>query len=186
MFKGFTTKELVFIAFMAAALFVVNFITGAGLNAITGVPLSNMFINSLFLALWIFLMVKILPKFGTLTLMLLIYSILAIPTSIGGAPGFLLKVPIITFAGFLGDIFLYFTKYRSWSIFFAYYILTTATLLTFAFALFKLGIPAANKILPIVHWLILAICVVGTVGLVIGIFIYNRIKDKRIIRQLGA
>ncbi len=186
MLKHSTTKELVFIALMAASLFIVNFITGAGLVAITGIPLSNMFINSLFLALWVFLMVKIIPKFWSLTLMLLVYSILSVPTFIGGAPGFWLKVPIVTFAGFLGDIFLYFTKYKSWAIFIAYYILTTATLLTFTFALLKLGIPAADKILPIVHWLILAICLIGTIGLVLGIFIHSRIKNKRIIQQITS
>ncbi|MBI4155045.1 MptD family putative ECF transporter S component [Candidatus Woesearchaeota archaeon] len=186
MFKHFSTKELVFIAMMSASLFIVNFVTGASLVAITGVPLSNMFINGLFIALWIFITAKIVPKFGSLAVMLGVYSILSIPTFIGGAPGFWLKVPIITLAGFLGDIFLYLTKYKNWAIFIAYYILTTATMLTFAFVLFKLGIPAANKIIPIVHWLIIAICVLGTIGLFIGKFIYNRIKDKRIIQQISS
>ena len=59
MFKSFTTKELVFIALMGAALFVINLILAAGIIAITGIPLSSAFVTGITVAIFVLLMVKI-------------------------------------------------------------------------------------------------------------------------------
>ena len=184
MLKHFTIRELVFIALMAAALFVLNLAIGAGVVAATGIPLSSGFVTAITMGIWALLLIKIVPKFGTLTMFFLIYSILELPTALGGAPGFWPKIPINAITGLVGDLFLMLTKYRTWSIFVAFYVLALANLSTFLFFLWVLGLPGIEKTLAIFHFLILAYWVLGTIGILLGFVIHKRIKDKRVIRQI--
>lgn len=186
MFQKFTTRELVFIALMAASLFVVNLVLASGIVAATGIPLSSAFITGITIGIWALLMIKIVPKVGSLTLLFLIYSILEIPTSLGGAPGFWPKIPINAISAFIGDIFLYFMRYRNWSIFTAFYILAVANISTFIYFLWLFGLPNVQKTLAIAHYLILAYWVLGTIGILIGFKIYKRIRNKRTILQIKS
>ena len=186
MFKKFPTKQLVFIALMAASLFVLNLITAAGVVAATGIPLSSAFVTAITIGLWVLLLVKIVPKFGTLTLFFLIYSILELPTALGGAPGFWPKIPINAISGLLGDIFLYYMNYRNWSIFTGFYVLATTNIAAFIFFLWALGLPGVEKTIAIAHILVLAYWVLGTIGILIGLGVYKRIKNLRVLQQVGS
>src|SRR3989344_8268047 len=177
MFQKFTTRELVFIALMAASLFVVNLFLATGIIAVTGIPLASAFLTGITIGIWVLLMIKIVPKVGSLTLLFLIYSILEIPTSLGGAPGFWPKIPINAISALIGDLFLYFTNYRNWSIFVAFYVLAAVNISTFVYFLWLLGLPGVEKTLAIAHYLVLAYCVLGTVGILIGLKVYKRIKN---------
>ena len=184
MFKQLTTKELVFISLMAASIFVINVLTGAGVVAATGIPLSSAFVTAITMGIWALLLFKIVPKPGTFTLFLLIYSILELPTFLGGAPGFWPKIPINVISGLLADVFLYSARYRTWSVYVAFYVIATANLLAFIFFLWLLGIPGVEKTIAIAHIIIIAYSVLGTIGILIGTAIYRRIKDKRIVMQI--
>ncbi len=185
MLKHFTTKELIFIALMSALIFIINVVIGSIVISITGIPLSNAFVTGITMGLGVLLIIKIVPKFGSLTLFLLIYSILSIPTSLGGAPGFWPKIPINTISGLLGDLFLLTARYRLWSLFLGFYIITTANISAFLFFLWLLALPAIQKTISIAHWLLLAYWILGTVGILIGMFIWNKLKDKRILLQIS-
>lgn len=184
MLKSFTTRELVFIALMAASLFVINFAMGSGIVVATGIPLSSAFVTAITIGLWVLLVIKIVPKFGTLTLFFLIYSILELPTTLGGAPGFWPKIPINAVTGLVGDLFLMLTKYRTWSIFVAFYVLALANLSTFLLFLWVLGLPGVEKTLAIFHILIIAYWVLGTIGILLGFVVHKRIKNKGFVRQI--
>ena len=186
MFQKFTTRELVFIALMAASLFVANLVLATGIIAATGIPLASGFLTGITIGLWALLMIKIVPKVGSLTLLCLIYSILEIPTSLGGAPGFWPKIPINAISALIGDLFLYFTRYRNWSIFIAFYVIAVFNIGTFIYFLWLLGLPNVEKTLTIAHYLVLAYWVLGTIGILIGFAIYKRIKNKRTILQIRS
>ncbi|MDP1695081.1 MAG: MptD family putative ECF transporter S component [Candidatus Woesearchaeota archaeon] len=186
MFQKFTTRELVFIALMAASLFVVNLVLASGIVAATGIPLASGFLTGITIGLWALLMIKIVPKVGSLTLLFLIYSILEIPTSLGGAPGFWPKIPINAISALIGDLFLYFTRYRNWSIFIAFYVIAVFNIGTFIYFLWLFGLPNVEKTLAIAHYLVLAYWVLGTIGILIGFTIYKRIKNKRTILQIRS
>lgn len=185
MLKTFNTKQLVFIALMSSLIFVINLIIGGAINSATGIPLSSAFFTSVVFGISVIVVTRIMPKFGTWTLLLLIYSILEIPTSLGGAPGFWPKIPINVITGILADITLYFVNYKKWGMFIAFYVLATVNMLAFAFFLLLLKIPGSEKLLNILYILIPAYCIIGTIGLFTGLTIWNRIKDKKIIKQIS-
>lgn len=184
MFNNFTTRELVFIALMSALVFVINFVIGGAVNAATGIPLSSAFFTALIFGVCVIILGLSIPKFGAFTLFLLIYSILEMPTSLGGAPGFWPKIPINAITGLVADSVLGFVRYRKWAIFIAFYVLATVNLLTFAFFLWALGLPGAEKLIKLLPILIGSYWIIGTIGLFIGLHIWKRIKEKRLIRQL--
>ena len=94
MLKKFTTRELVFIALFATTLLIVNLLLGGWLIALTGIPMANGIVTGITFGLFLLILIKMSPKFGSLTLFLLVYSVLELPTTLGGAPGFWPKVPI--------------------------------------------------------------------------------------------
>src|SRR3989344_8806539 len=184
MFQKFTTRELVFIALMAASLFVVNLFLATGIIAVTGIPLASAFLTGITIGIWVLLMIKIVPKVGSLTLLFLIYSILEIPTSLGGAPGFWPKIPINVITGLIGDLFLYLANYKRWSIYPAFYVLTTANLIVFMLFLALLKVPGTDKLIKIAPILIAVYWVVGSVGLFLGNIMYKRIENKKVVRMI--
>ncbi|MBI4155044.1 MptD family putative ECF transporter S component [Candidatus Woesearchaeota archaeon] len=186
MFKHFSTKELVFIAMMSASIFIINLISGSAIVGVTGIPMTSAFATAITMGLWILILIKVVPKVGAITLFLLIYSILEMPTTLGGAPGFWPKIPINVISGILGDLFLYLTKYRLWGLITGFIIIASVNLGTFAFFLWVLGLPGVDKLLPIIHIIIVVYAVLGSLGIVIGNVIWKRIKDKRIIQQISS
>lgn len=184
MFNKFTIRELVFISLMSALIFVFNLIFGGAIVAATGIPLSSAFVSAILFGIAVIFVTKIVPKFGTWTILLLIYSILEMPTSLGGAPGFWPKIPINLITGILADIVLYLIRYRTVGSFFAFYVLATANIVTFAFFLWLLNFPGVDKLISLMPIMIPVYWAVGTVGIILGLFIWNRMKDKRIIKQI--
>jgi len=184
MLKGFSTKQLVFIALMSAFMFVINLIIGSGLIAITGIPLANAIVTGIVFGTFIILMVRTLPKFGTFTLFLLVYSLLEIPTSLGGAPGFWPKVPINVITGLAGDIFLLLFNYKRWTHFIGFYILITINTLVFVYFLSLFGIPGVDKLISMLWWILPLYWILGTIGIFIGEFIYGRIKKNKTYLQI--
>lgn len=184
MLKRFLVRELIFITLMAAGLFITNMILASAIVVLTGIPLASALISGLMVAVFVAILVMTIQKFGSLTLFFLIYSILEIPTTLGGAPGFWPKIPINVISGLLGDIFLYFTRYKKWGMYIAFYVLAAINIYAFIFFLNLLGLPNAGKTLAISHYLVLAYWVLGTIGMFIGFKIWNKIKNKRIIKQI--
>ena len=93
----FKTKELIFIALMAALLFVLNFTIGAGIIAATGIPASSALIDGITNLAVVTFVALVLRKFGAIALLYLVYAIIALPTHMaGGPPGFILKIPLLS------------------------------------------------------------------------------------------
>lgn len=184
MFRKFTSREMVFLALLAAANFVVSFIFGGAIVAATGIPLASGFFTGLTIGITAILAIRTVPKFGSLTLVFTIYSILELPTALGGAPGFWPKIPINAISALLGDIWLHFTKYRTWSVYPAFYVILTANLLLFAYFLWLLGLPGVEKLLAILYILLPVYWVIGTGGILIGFWLYGRLKNKRMFRMM--
>ncbi len=186
MLQKFTVRELILIALLASAKFVLDFVFGAGIVAATGIPLASAFFSAITAGLFFSLLVKLIPKFGTLTLFFLVYAILELPTVLGGAPGFWPKIPINALAGLAGDIFLILADYKKWAVFVSFYVLSAVTLPVFVFFLWLLGLPGVDKTISLVHLLILAYWVLGTVGILIGMQIFKKVKHWNIIKQVKS
>ena len=184
MFKHISTKELVFITMMGVAWFILDFLVGQWVNALTGLFLIGAAVSSVVAGFFVVIMAKIRPKFGTFTLALLIFGLLALPTASAGPVGFWPKVVANFLAGFVGDSWFKFTKYKTWGIVVGFYVVATALLYLQTFSLIWFGIPEAGEILRIMPLVVLGFWVIGTLGLWLGFFVYRRIKDKHLVRQL--
>lgn len=187
MLKSFSTKQLIFIALMAALLLILNLILGGALIAITGVPLANGIITGITFGLFLVLMLLTLPKFGTFTLFLLVYAILELPTSLGGAPGFWPKIPINVLTGLAGDLFLLAVGYnKKWAHFIGFYILITVNTFVFVFFMKLLGLPNVDKLIAMLWWFLPLYWILGSVGILLGYSLHKRIKNNKTYMQIKS
>ncbi len=175
---------MIYVSLMAASLFAINLVSGGALSAATGIPMANDILTAFTIGLWDCLLIKTLPRFGTFTAFYTIYSILELPTTLGGAPGFWPKVPINAFTGLIADTILRLAGYREWSIYVVWYSLSTVNVLVFLWVLHLMGVPGIDTTFLIVHWIILSYWVFGTIGIVFGSRIFSRIRDWPIVRIL--
>jgi len=185
MLKKFTTRQLVFIALWSALLAVVNSAVGIAITAAVGVPLASRIFTGITVGLSVLIIVRTIPKLGALTLLMTIYSILGFPAGAAGIPGFWPSIPITIASVFVGDFLIYLTRFKTWSIFLAWYVAVPLNIGGFLLALWALGIPQLDKLLPVAHIVVLVNLVCGTLGIILGLWAYTRLKDMRLIRQLG-
>jgi len=185
MFKKFTTKQLIFIALMGALMFVLSFVLGSALNVLIN-PSASGFTSALIQPILIVVALLIMKRFGVATMMYLIYGILAIPTNmVGGFPG-PIKILIVFIMGIVPDIVAYIKKYEKWSILLGLVIMYIITIPLMIYLYIKLGIPGADKFLKAVPFLACIFFFEGVVGWYLGIKIYNKIKNKRFVKQISS
>jgi hypothetical protein len=185
MLKSFKTKDFIVVALLAAAYIVMDLVFAAAVSSLTGIPLATAFVTGIIAGFFMLITIKLIPKFGSLTLLRTILAVLELPTSLGGAPGFWPKIIINALSGFLGDLWMKYTGYsKRWNLFIGFYIIAAVNLLTFVFFLVYMGIPNANKILGMVYYLIPTYWILGTAGILIGLGVWNKIKNKKIVLQL--
>ena len=180
--KRFNTKELSFIGLMGALMFALSFLFGNVLNIATGNPVASGFITQIIQGIILTVAVLTTRKFGTATYMWLIYGILAIPTTMwGGLPG-IYKVLISLATGLIFDTVIYFFRYKIKGLFVGSvttYVILVPVLLWFYT---QLNIPGAEKVLKYWPIMIVIFFALFSLGIWIGLKIFNRIKNKRTIR----
>lgn len=185
MFKKFKTKELVFLALFAAFAFLIMFSIGGAINIVTGTPLMGGLVLNIVFSFLIVTALLIVRKFGTATITAVIYSALSVPTVNFGPPG-VYKIFIALILGLVLDTILYAGRYKRGS----YYISSGLAYLIspplLYVALVMLRMPAAEKIAGLVIPLMAIYCVEAIIGTFIALKVYNKIKDKKIIKQVEA
>jgi hypothetical protein len=185
-FENLKTKELIFLTLMGVLWFLLDFIVGQWVNAVTGLFLIGAAVSSIVAGFFAIILIKIRPKFGTLTIPLLIFGILCIPTPSGGPVGFWPTAVINFLVGLIADAWLKATKYKNWAIITSFYILATLLLYSQTIVMVWMGIPESQKILSLMHFVVLGFWIIGSLGLWLGFKVYKKIKDKPIIRQISA
>jgi len=167
---------------MGALMFALSFLFGNVLNIATGNPAASGFITQIIQGIILTVAVLTTRKFGTATYMWLIYGILAIPTTMwGGLPG-IYKVLISLATGLIFDTVIYFFRYKIKGLFVGSvttYVILVPVLLWFYT---QLNIPGAEKVLKYWPIMIVIFFALFSLGIWIGLKIFNRIKNKRTIR----
>ena len=184
---AFKTKELIFIALMAAALFVTNLVIGSGIVAITEVPGANGFVTGLTNLVFITFAALVLKRFWSVTTLCFIYGILVIPTSLGGGPpGFIFKIIPLLITAFIFDVVINLFSYKKKGFIIALLAFVILGVFAYIITYWILGMPELEKILRV--WPIMAVIfvILGYLGMWIGFTIYNRMKNKRVILQITS
>ena len=188
MLKKFNTKDLIVIALLAG-LYVAFALAGAILQTILEFPMASAIINIFISSAVVVLTCLIIKKFGAAILMLLIYSVVAIPLPVLGTPGFLPKVIIGLIAGLIADsiynIFKRNEKVTS-------IIIGSAVQIAMGFMILGFGylfsIPNLEKVIGLFlsPLIIIATIIIGGFSGYLGYFIYQKIKNKAFIKQLQS
>ena len=185
MLKKFETKELIFAALMGALMFVLSFAFGSVLNVALGNPSASAFISTLIQPIIVVVALLIIRKFGVATMMYFIYGVLAIPTNMmGGLPG-PLKIVLALTMGLSFDIVTRVGKYNKISLFLGAIVIYLTSMPLLIYFYIKLGIPGADKFIAAAPILI-AISVIETfIGIFVGLYVYKKIQNKTIVRQIS-
>lgn len=185
MFKKFKTKELIFIAIMAALLFVINFVIGAWIVAATGVPGSSVLITGISNLIILTFVSLVIRKFGAATFLYFIYSIITLPTHLsGGPPGFLPKIPLMILLGLAFDIPNSIAKYRKIGFVFGMIAISIAGVILYPLAYWLFDIPSLDKLIALIPIALIAYFVLGSIGIWLGFLLHKKLKNKHIFKQI--
>ena len=184
MLKSLTTKNLVFAALMGTLMFVLSFLLGSGLNIALGNPAASGLISTFVQAVLMIVAILISRRFGIVTIMWLIYGVLAIPTNmLGNLPG-VLKICLALGIGIIFDLVVYLGKYRKGSLYLGFVFMYLALVPSTLWIYIKLGLPSADVLLKYAPYLFTIFLVESFIGIWVGTIIYNKIKNKKILQQL--
>ncbi len=181
--KGFTTTQLI----VAGALGVLTIVLTLPVYIFTmlipfmGSGLFAGFIASMMAVIILFSF----KKFGALTIAILVYGVLAIPTPIGEPPGFVPKILAFFLTGILVDVLFLLLKKESKLnalILGAATMVLITIVLTFLYA--ALLPPLAKVYLAVLHIMIPMAAVVGASGGLLGRFVYFKISKTAVVKRI--
>ena len=184
MLKRFTTKQLVFVALVGAALFVIDLLV-SGISAATGVAGAGGLINAIFFVGLATIGGLVVKKFGSYTIMAFIYGVLAVPTLAFGPPG-VHKIFLAILLGLIADTVILLFRYRQIGYYFSLTIANVLGLPVMLFAFVYLGLPGADALRQALWFLMGVYAVESVIGAWLGILLYNKkISKMGIVQQIS-
>lgn len=184
MITKFKTKQLIFITLIGVLLFLMELLIATVLDVIIGVPGAGFLVVIIFFGALAVVGGLVVRKFGTFTLMSLIYSVLAIPTPVFGPPGFY-KVLAALVVGLFADVMVSIFGYRKIGYYLGLVIGNLMGLVFFAAAFVWLGFPESNQILSQFWFLFILYAIEAAIGVWLGFWIYGKIKNKKVVREIS-
>lgn len=182
---GFTTREMTVLALTSALLFAVDIVVTESLDLIFGIPEAGYLISSVLfvgIATTAGLLVR---KPGAFTVMAIIYSILASPTTVFGPPG-PYKILLGTLIGIFADFIVWLFRYSKTG-YLAGMPTGSALSVPASFLMYiLLDFPAADVIAPYVWAFTFAVFVTSVLGAWLGIMLYEKkLKRLRVVKLLS-
>jgi hypothetical protein len=182
----FRPIQLAAAASLGVLIFLLNLATGTLIVQATGIPVSGGFVMFfLFTAVAVFARL-IFGRFGGATLAAIVFGVLGLGAPVLGPPGFFPKVIIVLVLGLLVDISFALVRNKPKVSSMLAGILVCYAGLGAILLIFKVFLPpqpyaAFFKIVPYflaVNW------AEGIVGGLLGWFIYNKLKDRQVVRRV--
>jgi hypothetical protein len=166
-------------------LFAINLTLGAGITYATGNPGFSGLITGLTTSFILYILQRVTKKFGSISIAFTVYSILAIPTVLLGAPG-IYKILIGLLSGLAFDSVLYFGKYKFKSYLFGFFVFVLVMIPLTYFSYVYLALPNLEKFKSAI--LILA-CVFIVEGWIAGYlsrkFFNSRLKNIPSVKNIS-
>ncbi|MFA6376311.1 MAG: hypothetical protein WCX69_02810 [Candidatus Paceibacterota bacterium] len=98
-------KVSTFVAIAAlAAFYVVISLPGGMVAGATGMAMMAAVVNIVIIGIMYALVPLVMRRFGAATLWAFLFSVIMLPLPIGGPAGLIIKIPYLTFWGFLADV----------------------------------------------------------------------------------
>ena len=185
--KGWTTTKLIAVGSLAVLHMILS-LTGAGLQAVVGLPIVAGVVNGFFAEAIVIICLLSINKFGAAAFLRTIYSILVLPLATLGTPGFLPKVVIGASSGLIVDILYIFLK--KWDGVGSAIIIGGISEVYLDLTIVGLGklftMPgieqAANLFLK--PEMLVGAFIMGSIGGYLGYLIYQKIKDTAVVKRI--
>lgn len=166
-----------------AISFVIMWSLGSILLIATGLPLVGGLVSSIINAFVLIIGILLVNRVGAATLISLTLTILAIPTVILGPPG-VYKILLGLYMGIVFELLLAIFRYKKWTFIFGL-AFTFAASVPMEYLLFKLlGLPAAEKIKPMIFAIMVVYFVNGLLGSWLGLRFYEKKISKLQVVQM--
>ncbi len=172
-------------AVFAAATFAIAFVLGNSITLALG-PGTSGFVSAVITTILVVVGANIVRRLGTFTLMVTLFTVLAIPTNLFGPPG-PYKIAIGACTGIVYDL-VWFTlsklKLEKLALPAAAAVATGVSLLLVFWLLSYLGHPKTDDLRKILVFAVPIYALLGLLGGWLGNVIYGRIKHLSVVRQL--
>ena len=172
----FTSKQSMFLGVISLIAFILAWTLGVLINTITGIPLTGGILNGVIVGAMITIGIKGVDKFGSATIIWIVFATLAIPTTTFGFPGW--YKPIIgILSGVIWDLFA-FVIFKRMNNFFKYIIPAGIGAAAITFGVFiamgLFNIPGYDKLKSALTFLIPLYFIISCLGGWLGIFLYDK------------
>ncbi len=179
------SKYFITLGALGALMFVIAFVLGEAIVLLSGIQLTGGLVQVILLAIVFAIGYKMFPKFGTFTILSLVFTLIASPFFVFGVPG-LYKVVVGLVLGIVVDSFVFLTNKKHWGIYFgtALGFIVSVPMIWYSMKIIGLE-DAANKLLELLPVIIVVYAVEGFVGAYLGVrFFEKRLSKLPFIQQL--
>jgi len=182
MLQKFTTKELIIIALFSSLIFVICLLMVPIINSVLGFQTAGIGVVFFIQPALAILAAYIIKKKFVFPIILTLYAVLAIPTSLIGAGLGVLKVIPYLVGSLSAEPFVRKYTNKTAALAGGFFNLISFLILLPLFVL--LGVPGTEKIISLALVAVVGMTIIGALGGLFGIWIFNRIKDKPFTKQL--
>lgn len=166
-------------------LFAINLALGAGITYATGNPGFSGLITGLTTSFVLYILYRLTNKFGAITIAFTIYSILAIPTVLLGAPG-IYKIIIGLLSGLAFDTVLYFFKYKFKGYIVGFFVFVLVMIPLTYYSYVYLALPNLEKFKNAIFMLAGIFIVEGWIAAFLAkIFFNKRLKNLSSVKNIS-
>ena len=185
MLKGFKTKELVILAIMGAVIFLIGITLGAVIVSATGVPMAGGLITGFVMAFFFAITTITIKKFGSGLILALLVTLLSAPTANMGPPG-AYKIIVGLFIGLVIDLILLAGRNSKISYYISIPIAYAFSLPINLIFMKYLGLQGFEKLFNFLIPGMIIYFINALLGVWLAFKVYNKIKNKKIIKQISC
>lgn len=166
-------------------LFAINLALGAGITYATGNPGFSGLITGLTTSFVLFILYRLTVKFGAIAIAFTVYSILAIPTVLLGAPG-PYKILVGLLSGLAFDTILYIFKYKFRGYLVGFFVFVAVMIPTTYYSYVYFALPNLEKFKSVIFILAAIFTVEGWIAAWLAKSFFNkRLKNLSSVRNIS-
>lgn len=175
-FKKWKLNHYLICGAFSAATFAISYVLGAAITGSLG-PGTSGIVTIIITTILVIVCAKIVENMGVLTLVVTLYTIFAIPTTMFGPPG-IQKVIIGFITGLIYDIIIFIGKRKKWSYPIAAFFATAISLILIFYLLVLLKHPRADYLRKMIYIMVPLYGALGFIGGILGNWLYKNSFSK--------
>jgi len=181
--RGLSTKDYAICGVVGVVTFAVSFLLGGAITAVAG-PGTSGIVTIVVTTMLVIIGAKIVNRFGAVTLMVTVFSVVAIPTTMFGPPG-PQKVLIGITTGIVYDLTISVLQRRKIGYIMAGGLSSLYAILAIFTVLVWLRLPSAERLRHLLIYFVPVYTLLGGIGGWLGVHVFDRRLSKlAVVRNL--